>query len=255
MSDILQQLVDMSRYLGDPSRPYAILGEGNTSARIDEDTFYVKASGTTLANIAPEGLVKVSISKVTAILDDPNAGDAEVDQVLRTSLCDPNETRRPSVETMLHALLLQYPEYKFIGHTHPVSTNGILCSTVSREAMDGRLCPDHIVVMGHKSVYVPYVDPGLVLARTVRDAVREYIDAEGVLPKCIMMENHGFFAMADTPKKVCNITDMAEKMSQIMIGTYACGGPRFMSDADIRRIDTRPDEHYRQRSIAGANAQ
>jgi hypothetical protein len=32
---ILKQLVDMSRHLDDPAHDYAILGEGNTPARID----------------------------------------------------------------------------------------------------------------------------------------------------------------------------------------------------------------------------
>lgn len=250
MSDLLDQLVAMSRALGDPNKPYAILGEGNTSARIDEDSFYVKASGTTLGTIDASGFVRVSISKVTAILEDPTAGDDDVTAVLKSSCLDPGETKRPSVETMLHAALLQYPEYKFIGHTHPEATNGLLCSVNSREAVAGRVCPDHIVVMGHKSVYVPYVDPGLVLARAVRDAVAEFIDAEGVLPKCIMLENHGLFAMADTTQKILNIHAMAEKMSRILLGSYITGGPRWMSDEDIRRIDSRPDEHYRQRNIA-----
>lgn len=252
MSDVLQSLVEMSRYLGDPNRPYAILGEGNTSARLDEDSFLVKASGTTLATIAADDFLPVSISKVTGILDDPAAGDAEVAAALRASVLREGESRMPSVETMLHALLLKYPEYKFIGHTHPIATNGVLCSKHAREAMAGRLVPDHIVVMGHKSVYVKYVDPGLVLAREVRAQVEAYIDSEGVLPKCILLENHGFFAMADTAKKVCNITDMGEKMSQIIIGAYAMGGPTWLSESDIRRIDSRPDEHYRQRAIAAA---
>lgn len=254
MPEVLQSLVEMSHYLGDPGRPYAILGEGNTSARIDEDSFFVKASGTTLATITAEQFLPVSISQVTGILDDPTAGDAEVAATLRASVLRAGESRMPSVETMLHALLLKYPEYKFIGHTHPISTNGILCSVNAREAMAGRLCPDHIVVMGHKSVYVTYVDPGLILAREVRTQVEAFIDSEGVLPKCILLENHGFFAMADTAKKVCNIHDMAEKMSQIILGTYAMGGPTWLSESDIRRIDSRPDEHYRQQAIASVKA-
>lgn len=250
MSDLLQQLVQMSRALGDPQKPYAILGEGNTSVRADDDTMYVKASGTTLATMTEEGFVPVSISKVTQILDDPNAGDEDVDKALKTSTLNPNETRRPSVETMLHALLLKYPEYKFIGHAHPVSTNAILCSKQAREIAMGRICPDHIVVMGHKSVYIPYVDPGLVLAREVRTQMEKFIDEEGVLPKAIMMENHGLFAMADTAQKVLNIFEMAEKISKIIVGTAGFGGPQFLSEADVRRIDTRPDEHYRQKAIA-----
>lgn len=251
MSEVLQQLVEMSRYLGDPGRPYAILGEGNTSARIDDDTFYVKASGTTLATITETDFLPVSIAKATAVLDDPDATDEDVDRALRASVVTPGEERKPSVETMLHALLLKYPEYRFIGHTHPVATNGILCSVKAEEAVSGRLCPDHIVVMGHKSVFVPYVDPGLVLAREVRARLERFIAEEGVLPKCIMLQNHGLFALADSARKVMNITDMAEKMSQILLGVYAVGGPRFMSDQDVRRIDTRPDEHYRQKLLAG----
>lgn len=103
--------------------------------------------------------------------------------------------------------------------------------------------------MAHKSVYVPYVDPGLVLAREVRDRVRQYIDEEGVLPRAIMMQNHGMIAMGDSPRAVTNITDMAEKMSQVIAGAYAMGGPRFMPPEDIARIYTRPDEKYREKTI------
>ncbi len=150
---------------------------------------------------------------------------------------------------MLHALLYKYPEYNFIGHTHPIATNAILCSVNAREAADGRICPDHIVVTGHKSVFVPYVDPGLVLAREVRDRMRTFIDEEGVLPKSIVLENHGLIAMADTAKKVQGITDMSEKCAQIIIAAHSMGGVRFLSPENVRRIDTRPDELYRQKEL------
>jgi rhamnose utilization protein RhaD (predicted bifunctional aldolase and dehydrogenase) len=247
---VLQQLVDMSRYLGVPDRGYVILGEGNTSARVDDDVFYVKASGFMLGAIDAGGFVAVSKSKVLEILDDPAADDAAVTKVLKDALADKSETRRPSVETMFHAALLNYPEIKFVGHTHPTHTNMLLCSERAEEAAAGRICPDHIVVMGHKSVYVPYVDPGLVLAREIRDRVRQYIDEEGVLPRAIMMQGHGLIALGDSPKAVTNITDMAEKISKIMVGTYALGGPRFMPPKDIDRIYTRPDEKYREKTIA-----
>ena len=108
---------------------------------------------------------------------------------------------------------------------------------------------DHIVVVGHKSVFVPYVDPGLILAREVKTRVAEFVASEGVLPKAIMLENHGCFALAGNAKQVMNITQMVEKSSQIMIGMYAMGGPKYLSDADVRRIDTRPDELYRQKQL------
>lgn len=250
MSDVLQQLVEMSRYLGEPAKGYAILGEGNTSARIDEDSFYVKASGTTMATIDEHGFVTVSISKVTAILDDASAGDEDVTRVFQEALVNPGEKRRPSVEAMLHAILLQVPEYRFIGHTHPVYTNAILCSKRAEEAASGRIFPDQVVSMKHKSVWVPYVDPGLVLARQVKARFERFVDDEGVLPSAILMQNHGLITMGETPKAVTSCTDMTEKASQIIVNTYALGGPRFMEPKDVDRIFTRPDEHYRLSSIA-----
>ena len=249
MSAVLDELVAMSRYLGDPEKPYVILGEGNTSARIDDDSFYVKASGTTLEGCSGGDFLPVSISKVLEVLDDPNAGDDDVDQVLRAAVLDPEEKRKPSVETMLHALLLQYPEYAFAAHSHPVATGGILCSVNAEAAMAGRTCPDHIVVLGHKSVWVPYVDPGLVLAREVRERVRRFIDEEGVLPRAIMLQNHGSIAMAENAKKTIAITQMTEKASQIILGSYSMGGPHFMDPENVDRIYTRPDEAYRQKII------
>ena len=246
----LQQLVDMSRYLGDPGRTYVILGEGNTSARIDADTFYVKASGFTLQGVTADGFVAASISSVTGILDDETAGDEAVARTLKAALVDPNEMRRPSIETILHAILLSYPGVRFVGHTHPTYTCMLLCSVRAEEAVTGRLSPDHIVVMGHKSVYVPYVDPGLVLAREVRSRVHRFVEEEGVLPRAIMMQGHGMLALGDSSRAVTNITDMAEKMSQILVGAYAVGGPRFMPPQDIARIYTRPDEKYREKVIA-----
>lgn len=249
MPEVLEQLVTMSHYLGDTGRPYAILGEGNTSARIDSDHFYVKASGATLGAMGASDFLAVRVTKLVQILEDPSAGDEDVSRVLRESLVDGAEKRKPSVETMLHAVLYQYPEIHFVGHTHPEAVGGLLCSAQAQAFAEGRVCPDQIVVTGHKSVFVPYVDPGLQLAREVRTRMREFVDREGVLPKTILLENHGFFAMADTAKKVMNITDMAEKSARIVLNAYAAGGPKFLGAADVQRIDTRPDELYRRKFV------
>jgi rhamnose utilization protein RhaD (predicted bifunctional aldolase and dehydrogenase) len=246
---LLRQLVDMSRYLGDPGRTYAILGEGNTSARMDDDTFFVKASGTTLGTIDAQGFVELSVSRVLTILDDPKAGDEDVTRVLKEALVDGADTRRPSVEAMLHAILLSYPEYQFVGHTHPIYTNMWLCSVNAEEIAKRRIYPDHVVCMGHKSVFVPYVDPGLVLARETKRRLEQFIEEEGVLPKAILMQNHGLITMGATPKDVLSAHDMCEKVSEVIVGTYTCGGPQWMSQKDIDRIHTRPDEHYRIKAI------
>lgn len=248
-NDSLSQLVALSRSLGEPARDYVILGEGNTSARADETSFWVKASGTELRTIGAEGFVRVAFDRVQSMLDGPDLSDEATRQALQAAKVDPNAPGHPSVETVLHALCLQLPGIHFVGHTHPTAINMITCSQVFETAVNGRLFPDEIVVCGPATVVVPYTDPGLPLAREVQRRIGEYIDEYGELPKTIMMQNHGFIALGASPRQVENITAMAVKSARILVGTYTLGGPRFMTPQAVSRIHTRPDEHYRQRAL------
>jgi ribulose-5-phosphate 4-epimerase/fuculose-1-phosphate aldolase len=96
---------------------------------------------------------------------------------------------------------------------------------------------------------VEYIDPGIPLARHLRTRVQEFIDAYDMPPKVILMENHGFIATGRTPRDVEAVTDMYVKAARILVGAYALGGPRFLTQTNVDRIHTRPDEHYRQRQI------
>lgn len=61
-----------------------------------------------------------------------------------------------------------------------------------------------------------------------------------------MMQNHGFIGLGHFAKEVINITKMSVKAARVIAGTFAMGGPRFLTEDDIRRIHTRPDELYRR---------
>jgi len=247
--DVLRELVEMSNNLGDPLNDYVILGEGNSSVKVDEETFWVKASGTQLRTIGPEGFVQVYFEPVLAMLDGPDLSDEEVKQVLIEAKVDPAAPGHPSVETAMHALCLKLEDIKFVGHTHPTSINMLTCSATFETAVSGRLFPDEIVLCGPAPVIIPYVDPGLPLAREIKTRLRVYLDTYGELPRTVLMQNHGFIALAGTAQKVENITAMAVKAARILVGTYALGGPNFMTAKAVDRIHTRPDEHYRQRMI------
>ena len=249
MTETFNQLITMSRNLGDPANDYVILGEGNTSARADEQSFWVKASGTQLRTIGPEGFVQVNFEPVLAMLDDPEVGDKEVKQTLTNAKVDPDAPGHPSVETAMHAACLQLPGVNFVGHTHPTAINMITCSAAFETAVNGRIFPDEIVMCGPAPVVIPYVDPGLPLAREIKQRIDLFIDTYGELPKVLFLQNHGLVALAATAQQVENITAMAVKAARILVGTYALGGPRFLPPADIDRIHTRPDEHYRQKII------
>ena len=246
-NDILKQLTTMSNNLGDPALDYAILGEGNTSARADVDTFWVKASGTELRAIGANGFVRVRFDRVLALLEAVDLSDEDIKAGLEAAKVDSSVTARPSVETVLHALALQLEGVDFVGHTHPTAVNAVLCSQEAEEAVSGRLFPDHIVYCGPASVYVPYTDPGVPLARKVRDSIGQYVDERHEVPKVVLIQNHGLIALGRTARQVEDITAMAVKAARVLIGTFPLGGPCFLTAEDLDRIHTRPDEAYRRK--------
>ena len=159
--------------------------------------------------------------------------------------------KRPSVETFLHALLLDLPGVEFVGHTHPVAVNALLCSVNAQEAVRGRVFPEEVVGCGPESAWVPFTDPGLPLAHAVGRAVEAYVERWNTPPVVIMMEAHGMIALGANPSVVLNATAMAVKSAQIRLGAAAWGGPRLMSSEELDRIITRPDEQYRVRKLGG----
>ena len=247
--DILAQLVTMSNNLGDPALDYVILGEGNTSARADADTFWVKASGTELRTTAASGFVRVRVDGVLALLETDDISDDDVKAGLEAAKVDPAATVRPSVETVLHAVALQLEGVNFVGHTHPTAINALTCSAAFETAVSGRLFPDEIVICGPALVVVPYTDPGVPLARKVRDLIDQYIDEYQEVPKVILMQNHGLIALGRTVQQVENITAMAVKAARVLLGTYVLGGPHFLTARNVDRIHTRPDELYRRKLL------
>ncbi len=245
----LAQLVKMSNNLGHPANDYVILGEGNSSAKIDEETFWVKASGAELRTSGPESFLPIYFERVLAMLDGPDLSDEQIKQGLIEAKVNPQAKGHPSVETVLHAICLKLKGVNFVGHTHPTAINVLTCSAAFETAVGGRLFPDEIVVCGPAPVIVPYTDPGLPLAREIYRRLEIYSDTYGEAAKSILMQNHGFIALAPSARQVENITAMAVKTARILAGAYALGGPHFMTPEAVNRIHTRPDEHYRQRII------
>jgi rhamnose utilization protein RhaD (predicted bifunctional aldolase and dehydrogenase) len=238
-------LVAMSHALGHPLADCAMLGEGNTSAKASDSTFWVKASGFQLPCIEPRGFTECRFDTVLELLEADDISDENVKRVLGASQVDP-EAPRPSVETILHALLLRLPGVEFVGHTHPTAVNSILCSKNGKDVFAGRIFPDEIVCCGPKYVWIPFTDPGAPLARAVNNAVREFIEENQMPPKIILMQNHGSIALGPTTASVENATMMLVKTARVLLGTMALGGPSFMPEAVVERIYSRPDEKYRE---------
>lgn len=247
---VLQQFLEMSRDLGRPDYDLAILGEGNTSALLNDGTFYVKGSGCSLATMGEGDYACLDRTATEALLDQPlYTDDAILDALLGVRI---SGERRPSIEAMMHAFLLGIPGINFVGHTHPPAVNALLCSTRAEELVNVCLFPDQIVCCGPSPVFVPYADPGLPLAQLVRQRVNAWMDREGIAPKAIVLQNHGLFAVGATPAAVMSCTLMWVKTARVIQGALACGGVNPMAPEQVARIFTRPDEKFRAQAIGGA---
>jgi rhamnose utilization protein RhaD (predicted bifunctional aldolase and dehydrogenase) len=141
------------------------------------------------------------------------------------------------------------PGVEFVGHTHPIAVNSLLCSPLAETFATRRLFPDEIVCCGQSSVLVPYTDPGLKLAQAIRAGTQEFITNHGIAPRVILLKNHGIITFGPTPESVKAATYMAVKAARIFLGAAALGGPVFLSDADVDRIANRRDEHHRQKAL------
>jgi len=246
----LDALLNLSHQLGREERRLAILGEGNTSMRHDAETFTVKASGSNLATLAITGTATCHFGKLLPLLDAESMTDIAVDEALFAGRVS-TDMKKPSVEAIFHAYLLTLPGVNYVGHTHPIAVNAILCSKHARTFAARRLFPDEIVCCGVESVFVPYTDPGLKLSQAIKSAVEDYIKRLSRPPRVILLENHGLIALGATPEAVLAATLMAVKAAEIFstAASLSGGEPQFLTAAQVERIAGRPDEHYRQKAL------
>ncbi len=188
----LQALADMSNKYG-ADGDFVLAGGGNTSFKNQTD-LYIKGSGTALATIKPEDFVvmkRSSLAKMRnkAYSDDEDLRESEVLSDMMNARAPGMESRRPSVETLLHDLFPQ----NYVLHVHPALVNGLTCAQNGRQIMQD-LFPG--------AVWVPACKPGYILAAECSRAMTEYKEKSGKQADLLFLENHGIFFAADTTSEL-----------------------------------------------------
>ena len=245
---ILKDLIRMTRKIGNPGYDYVILAEGNTSARIDEDTFFVKASGLYMEDIDEKGFVEVSLNRMLSILDQDSVTDEEIKQCYIEATASYSGVL-PSIESILHAICISRGDAQFVCHTHPTVVNAILCAKGAKKAFSGMIFPDEITVCGPAVLFIAWAQPGLDLAKKVLVQIERFKEEYAMPPRVIVMQSHGLLALGQNSVQVENMTHMFVKACRIRGGTFSMGGPQFLDEKDVKRIFHRPDEKYREELI------
>ena len=223
---LIAEMIALSRRFGaDPA--FVRAGGGNSSAKVD-GVLYIKPSGVALATLTEDALIALSIEPLMELLDRGSPagslpGSDEVLRVAESARLSSADERRPSVELLFHALL---PE-PIVLHTHPTTINALTC------CQGGRALAERVV--GADSLWVPYTDPGLPLARAIR-AGRAALEERtgGPAPRAILLQNHGLIVSGDS---AVEISDVSHGIAA-RIADHATGGPGFaQDDADVDRLD------------------
>jgi len=193
-----------SRLLGrDPS--LVLHGGGNTSVKLwmknlvgeDLEVIFVKGSGADLATIDPSGFVGLELEPLRKLQKLENLSEGEMENQLKIHKIL-HSAPDPSVEVLLHAFLPP----RFIDHTH---ADSVLVLTNQKRGID--LIQE---ALGPQVAVLPYITPGIQLAKAAREVYEKNPNLEG-----IVVAGHGLFTFGEDARtayeRMIQYVDQAEK--------------------------------------------
>lgn len=236
-ADTPAELVDLvyaSRLLGRDDR-LVMHGGGNTSVKSvltdfignHSNVIFIKASGVNLASVDVHDFTPVRIEPLQRLQRMYASGERHSDDDIKRfstgefknflylnlfTLTDQmvHRSLSPSIETLLHAFL----PHRYIFHTHSLAL-----LTLSNQADGDRLCRE---ALGKEYGTVPYIQPGLGLARLALNAYDADPSIEGMV-----LHNHGLVTFGDTAREAYD--RMIDGVSRIEERIASAGRKSFPS--------------------------
>lgn len=219
----LELLVYRSRLIG-TGPELCLWGGGNTSTKLEEADFRerkrlvlrVKGSGSDLKEAEPHHFSPMAVEDLLPVLAREEMSDEEMVAYFEKCLLDP-QAPRPSIEALLHAFLPAAD----IDHTH---ADAILSLVDTRR-------PREIVrkVFGEELLFIPYLKPGFLLAKTVARAYQKNPGTKGAV-----LEKHGLITWGpDSKTSYLRTIDLVTRAETFIrrksMRRKKLGGPRFRS--------------------------
>jgi len=182
-------------------------GGGNTSVKTADGKYMlIKASGTALKDMnSRRGWRRLRLEPVRAIINDKSIAQLDVNrreiEVVNRLLdaCDDKVSTgaRPSVESHLHAFL-----DKCVIHLHPIVVGAYVNAKNGKTELEKLFKQIEIrkskIENSLPPLWVPYADPGFMLAKKISNLVKDYQSQFGKKPAILFLEKHGLFISADT---------------------------------------------------------
>lgn len=210
------------------ANPLLVQGAGGNVSWKDDDTLWIKASGTWLAQAAEKDIfVPVDLPQLRSAIDN---GQFDVVPIVTGT-----SSLRPSIETLLHALM----PHRIVVHLHAIEVLARLVRVNWRD--------DISALLGDTFNWasVPYKKPGAELARAVGAAL-----ASNPRAQVIFLESHGVViggstiddiaAIIDTLTRILRSETANDTIMNAVPATLSLGEELYlaMEDAELHRLAT-----------------
>ncbi|WP_299616012.1 class II aldolase/adducin family protein [Pelagibius sp.] len=213
--------------------PLQVQGPGGNTSVKDGGAMLVKASGTWLADAETKDImVPVDIARLRAAL---KAGDPAAEDNAAYVPEDGNPSGlRPSIETSVHAIF----DWPVVLHTHCVATIATAVRADAAQVVEQRLGD-----LG--AAFIPYVKPGLSLARAIDDAA-------GPETRVLVLGNHGLAVGAETaPQAEALLREVSRRLTPELAELPQWGGAKPDTPAALAGSGWQVFDHPATTALAG----
>ena len=187
----LERLIARSRLIGaDPA--LVVHGGGNTSSKTRErdhlgrerEALRIKGSGTDLKTIGADGFPGLFLDDLLPLRERAAMSDEEMVAYLAHCMVEPG-SRRPSIETLLHAFL----PARHVDHVHA----DVICALTNNPEPERHVR----AALGDDVAVVPYIRPGFDLSRQVGELANA---------RAVVLAKHGLVTWGETPEASYGLT-------------------------------------------------
>mgnify|MGYP004473419937 FL=1 len=179
--------------------------DGNLSARLDDGTIAITASGACKGKLTPEQICVVSRSG--QLLHGP----------------------KPARDIRMHlAVYRERPEAMAVVHAHPPVITGLSATRFDFERV---LFPEALFNLRGICLTEYAVPISVDVSRKVTDALRANPDS-----RAVVLANHGVLTFAETVMEAFYALESAELVAKSTLVALLAGQPRFLTEAENRDL-------------------